>query len=386
MKKFLMNIQGDRYLWAFILLLAIFSFLPVFSAGEISPLKHLVFLVVGFVIIYFTHNIEYRYFGGIAVLALPIVIVLLLLTLMQGTTMGGANASRWLRIPGLGIGFQTSTIASVILMIYIARYLVKIKDKTLSFKDSILPLLTPIFIIVSLIFPANGSTAILILGMVTILLFIGGYPIKYLSMLIGSMMILVVLFVSLIYAFPDIFPNRVKTWQNRIERFVDNDKDITEDYQVYIAKSAIVNGGVMNLPKPGKSQFKYKLPQSSSDFIYALIVEEYSSVGGLLLIFIYMLILLRILVNSTKIHTFFGTLLILAVGLPILFQAFSNMAVAVNLIPVTGQTLPMVSAGGTSIWVTCFSFGVILSVSRAIKSKEELEKERIAINEFDEIA
>ncbi len=386
MKKILINIQGDRYLWAFILLLAIFSFLPVFSAGEISPLKHLVFLVVGFVIIYFTHNIEYRYFGGIAVLALPIVVVLLLLTLMQGTTMGGANASRWLRIPGLGLGFQTSTIASVILMIYIARYLVKIKDKTLLFKDSVLPLLTPIFIVVGLIFPANGSTAILILGMVTILLFIGGYPIKYLSMLIGSMMVLVLLFVSLTYAFPDIFPNRVKTWQNRIERFVDNDKDITEDYQVYIAKSAIVNGGVISIPKPGKSHFKYKLPQSSSDFIYALIVEEYSAVGGLLLIFIYMLILSRILVNSTKIHTFFGTLLILAVGLPILFQAFSNMAVAVNLIPVTGQTLPMVSAGGTSIWVTCFSFGVILSVSRAIKSKEELEKERITINEFDEIA
>lgn len=380
------NIQGDRYLWAFILLLAIFSFLPVYSAGEISPLKHLVFLIIGFIIIYFTHYIEYKYFGGIAVLALPVVIILLLLTLMQGTTMEGANASRWLKIPGLGIGFQTSTLASIVLMIYVARYLVKIKDKKITFKETLAPLIVPVLIIVGLIFPANGSTALLVLGMVSMLLFIGGYPLKYLALVISSMMLLATLFIALSYTFPDAFPNRIETWKNRIERFVDRDKDIAEDYQVYIAKSAIVNGGLVGLPKPGKSHFKYKLPQASSDFIYALIVEEYSAVGGLLLIFLYLLILWRILVNTTKIHTFFGTLLILAVGLPILFQAFSNMAVAVNLIPVTGQTLPMVSAGGTSIWVTCFAFGVILSVSRAIKSKEELQNERIIRNEFDQIA
>lgn len=386
MKTFLDNIKGDRYLWAFILLLAIFSFLPVYSSGEINPLKHLVFLTIGFIIIYFTHYVDYKYFGGIAVLALPVVIVLLLLTLIQGTTIGGANASRWLRIPGLGIGFQTSTLASIILMMYIARYLVKIKDKAVTFKETLLPLILPILIVVGLIFPANGSTALLVFGMVSLLLFIGGYPIRYLGIIIGSMITLAALFISLTYAFPDAFPNRVETWKNRIERFVDTDKDIQEDYQVYMAKSAIVNGGLIGVPKPGQSHFKYKLANSSSDFIYALIVEEYSAVGGILLIFIYILILWRILVNTTKIHTFFGTLLILAVGLPILFQAFSNMAVAVNLIPVTGQTLPMVSAGGTSIWVTCFAFGVILSVSRAIKTKEELQKERIIRNEFDQIA
>ncbi len=387
MKTFLNNIQGDRYLWAFILLLAIFSFLPVYSAGEISPLKHLIFLVIGFIIIYFTHYVDYKYFGGIAVLALPIVIILLLLTLMQGTTIGGANASRWLKIPGLGIGFQTSTLASIILMMYIARYLVKIKDKKVTFKETLLPLIMPILIVIGLIFPANGSTALLVFGMVSVLLFIGGYPIKYLAMVIGTIVILATLFIALAYAFPEAFPNRVETWKNRIERFVDRDKDnIGEDYQVYIAKSAIVNGGLVGFPKPGQSHFKYKLPQASSDFIYALVVEEYTAVGGILLIFLYLLILWRILVNTTKIHTFFGTLLILAVGLPILFQAFSNMAVAVNLIPVTGQTLPMVSAGGTSIWVTCFAFGVILSVSRAIKSKEELQNERIIRNEFNQIA
>ncbi len=386
METFLDNIKGDRYLWAFIMLLAIFSFLPVYSSGEINPLKHLVFLTIGFIIIYFTHYVDYKYFGGIAVLALPVVIILLLLTLVQGTTIGGANASRWLRIPGLGIGFQTSTLASIILMIYVARYLVKIKDKTVTFKETLLPLILPILVVVGLIFPANGSTALLVFGMVSLLLFIGGYPVRYLVLVIGSMVILAVLFISLAYAFPSIFPNRVETWKNRIERFADADKDIQEDYQVYMAKSAIVNGGLIGLPKPGQSHFKYKLANSSSDFIYALIVEEYSAAGGILLIFLYILILWRILVNTTKIHTFFGTLLILAVGLPILFQAFSNMAVAVNLIPVTGQTLPMVSAGGTSIWVTCFAFGVILSVSRAIKSKEELQKERIIRNEFDQIA
>lgn len=386
MKAFLTNIKGDRYLWAFILLLAIFSFLPVYSAGEISPLKHLIFLIIGFIIVYFTHYVDYKYFGGIAVLALPVVIILLFLTLIQGTTMEGANASRWLKIPGLGIGFQTSTLASIILMMYVARYLVKIKDRKVTFKETLLPLITPILIIVGLIFPANGSTALLVFGMVSILLFIGGYPVKYLAMVMGSMILLATLFITLAYTFPEAFPNRVETWKNRVERFVDRDKDIDEDYQVYIAKSAIVNGGLVSLPKPGQSHFKYKLPQASSDFIYALIVEEYSAVGGILLIFIYILILWRILVNVTKIHTFFGTLLILSVGLPILFQAFSNMAVAVNLIPVTGQTLPMISAGGTSIWITCFAFGVILSVSRAIKSKEELQNERMIRNEFSQIA
>ncbi|MFV0531491.1 MAG: FtsW/RodA/SpoVE family cell cycle protein [Flavobacteriales bacterium] len=386
MKAFLTNIKGDQYLWAFILLLAIFSFLPVYSAGEISPLKHLIFLIIGFIIVYFTHYVDYKYFGGIAVLALPVVIILLFLTLIQGTTMEGANASRWLKIPGLGIGFQTSTLASIILMMYVARYLVKIKDRKVTFKETLLPLITPILIIVGLIFPANGSTALLVFGMVSILLFIGGYPVKYLAMVMGSMILLATLFITLAYTFPEAFPNRVETWKNRVERFVDRDKDIDEDYQVYIAKSAIVNGGLVSLPKPGQSHFKYKLPQASSDFIYALIVEEYSAVGGILLIFIYILILWRILVNVTKIHTFFGTLLILSVGLPILFQAFSNMAVAVNLIPVTGQTLPMISAGGTSIWITCFAFGVILSVSRAIKSKEELQNERMIRNEFSQIA
>ncbi len=386
MKQFLQNIKGDRYLWAFILLLAIFSFLPIYSAGQISPFKHLVFLLVGFIIIYFTHYIDYKYFGGIAVLALPFVIILLILTMLQGHTLGGANASRWLRIPGLQIGFQTSTLASVILMIYIARYLVKIKDRTVTLKETFFPLIFPIIVVVGLILPANGSTALLVFAMAFLLLFIGGYPIRYLITFAGSMLVLTTLFILLAYTFPKMFPNRINTWKARIERFTDKDKEIEEDYQVYIAKSAIANGGTIRLPSPGQSHFKYKLPQASSDFIYALIVEEYSAVGGFLLIFIYILILWRLLVNATKIHTFFGTLLILAVGFPIIFQAFSNMAVAVNLIPVTGQTLPMISAGGTSIWVTCFAFGVILSVSRTIKSKEELQNERMIRNEFNQIA
>ena len=387
MKKILKNIKGDRYLWAFILLLAMFSFLPVFSGGEVSQsLKHLFFLIVGFVIIYFTSFVDYKYFGGIAVLAMPIMVVLLIITLAQGQTIGGANAARWLQIPGTGIGFQTSTMASMVLMIYVSRYLVKIKDQDVRFVDTILPLLAPILLIVGLIFPANGSTALLIFGLVVILLFIGGYPLSYLGIFIGTMVAAGALFVMLAMTFPKAFPNRVETWVSRIEKFTDKQSDnIEEDYQVYVSKSALVSGSFVG-KGAGKGHFKEMLPQNTSDFIFALIVEEYGSIFAVGLIFVYLLILWRVNVLATKIHTFFGSLLIYSAGIPIMFQAFSNMAVAVNLIPVTGQTLPMISAGGTSIWVTCFAFGVILSVSRAIKTPEELEKERIKLNEFEQIA
>lgn len=383
---FLKNyIKGDKYLWAFIAALAIFSFLPVYSASSnlvytvgsgsvFSHMgKHAAFLIVGIIIIIALQRVDYKYFGGIALLGLPVVFILLVVTLVQGTTIDGANAARWLKLPGTSITIQTSTFASMVLLVYIARYLTKIRDKEITLAQSFFPLFFPMFVIIGLIFPANGSTAAILFVMCMVLLFIGGFPIKYLVGIFGFGVLAGGIFVFIALNFADLIPNsRVHTWKSRIENFSKDDG--LESYQVHHAKAAINRGGISGVG-PGKSVFKQTLPQSSSDFIFAIVVEEYGIFGAVGLIFLFLLILFRMMVIATKIHTFFGTLLVFAVGLPIIFQAFINMGVAVNLFPVTGQPLPMISYGGTALWVVCIAFGVVLSVSRGIKSKEEIELE-----------
>lgn len=386
-------IKGDRYLWAFIGLLAIFSFLPVYSASTNLVVahgsgtvfhylfKHALFLAIGFVILFFTQLIDYKYFGGLAVLAMPLMFILLIATLAQGQMTEGTNAARWLRIPIINVSFQTSTAATVILLIYCARYLAKNKDKPVGLIQSFWSLLIPIFITVALIFPANGSTAAILLVLALILLFIGGYPLRYLALLLLTVVFSASIFIFAALKWSDQIPsNRVHTWKNRIEKFTN--KNTEESYQVKRAKTAIVLGGQFGRG-PGKSALKAFLPQSSSDFIYAIVVEEYGAVGGITLLFIYVLILLRVLIITTKVEHYFGSLLVLAVGLPIIAQALINMGVAVNLLPVTGQTLPLISAGGTSIWISCFSLGVILSVSRVIQKNDPLmlEAKNIKNNE-----
>jgi cell division protein FtsW len=297
---------------------------------------------------------------------LPIVIVLLVFTLAQGTIIGGANASRWIRIAG--IGFQTSTLAGLVLMVYVARYLAKNKEKEINFKESLWQLWVPVAAVLILILPANFSTTAIIFAMTLMLTFIGGYPLKYLGFIIGTGLVILLFFVLIAKAFPDAMPNRVQTWQNRIENF--SDSEDKEAYQVQKAKIAIATGGPVGVG-PGKSVQKNFLPQSSSDFIFAIIVEEYGLLGGFLIVFIYFLLLFRIFVVIRKTTTIFGTLLVVGVGCPIIFQATINMAVAANLFPVTGQTLPLISSGGTSIWMTCFALGMILSVSAAKEVEEE---------------
>jgi len=381
--------KGDKSLWSFILILAIFSFLPVYSAssnlvytvgtGTVFShlLKHGFFLLVGLVIIYFIQKWDYRYFGIFALTAVILLFFLLLFTLVQGQTIGGANASRWIMIPGLGVGIQPSTIASQALLIYIARFLTKNRGKEYNWKIVSVQLLLPMFAIIGAIFPSNGSTALMLAAMCGMLLIIGGFPFKYLA-IIGSIGVLgISLFIWLALTFSDQFSNnRVHTWISRIEKFTSDEAQTTlESYQVLHAKAAIARG-ITEMAGPGKSVFKQTLPQSSSDFIFAIIVEEYGAIGAIFLVGIFLLILFRICVIASKIHTVFGTLLVFAVGIPIIFQAMINMAVAVNLIPVTGQPLPMISYGGTAMWMTCVSFGIILSVSTQIKSPEELEEER----------
>ena len=367
------NIQGDKAMWAVVALLALISFLPVYSAsGNLENVvqngtaighlaKHAFLLGMGFVIMFGIHKIPTHFFKGLSLIGMPIVLLLLVYTLAQGSTIGGANASRWIKIPFTSIGFQTSTLAMVVLMVYIARYLSKIKDQSIRFTESILPLWLPVFSVVALVFPANFSTAAILFSMVMMLCFIGGYPIKYLLGIAATGLVMGALFVMTAKAFPGLFPNRVDTWMSRIENF--SSDEITEaDYQVERAKIAIATGGVFGLGA-GKSVMKNFLPQSSSDFIFAIIIEEYGMVGGFIILGLYLFLLIRIIVIANGAPTFFAKLIALGVGLPIVFQAFINMGVAVSLLPVTGQTLPLISSGGTSIWMTCLALGILLSTS-----------------------
>ena len=379
---FLNKINGDKAIWAVVALLALFSFLPVYSASSnlvyvvgngttIGYLvKHAILLLMGFGIIYGVHRIPTHFFKGLSLIAMPVVLLLLLYTLAQGQVINGANASRWIRIPIVGFTFQTSNLAAVVLMIYVARYLTKIKDKVITFKESILPLWLPVFLVIVLILPANFSTAGIIFSMVLLLCFIGGYPFKYLLGIVGVGILSLTLFILTAKAVPDLFPNRVDTWMSRIESF-SNPEDTEADYQIERAKIAIATGGIVG-NGAGKSVMKNFLPQSSSDFIYAIIVEEYGLLGGFVLMFFYLLLLFRIVVVANGNGTVFGKLLVLGVGLPIVFQALINMAVAVELFPVTGQTLPLISSGGTSSWMTCLAIGIILSASnKQVQSESE---------------
>ena len=381
-KKIFSGLQGDKAIWAIAALLALFSFLPVYSAASNLAyingdgntvrflIKHGMHLVLGFVILYGVHKIPHHYFKGLSVIFLPLVLVLLIVTLSQGTTMAGANAARWIKIPFVGVGFQTSTLAAVVLMVYVARYLARIKDKEITFKDTLMPLWLPVGLVLILILPANFSTTAIIFAMVVALVFLGGYPLKYLGAIVGTGIVMLSLFILLAKAFPGVFPNRVDTWISRVENFASEEVDADADYQIEKAKIAIASGGPFG-QGPGKSVQKNFLPQSSSDFIYAIIVEEFGLAGGLFLMAMYLLLLFRITIIAHKAETIFGKLLVVGVGMPIVFQALINMAVAVELFPVTGQTLPLVSSGGTSIWMTCLAIGIVLSVSAQREIKKQ---------------
>ncbi|CAM2791404.1 FtsW/RodA/SpoVE family cell cycle protein [Flavobacterium frigoris] len=384
MKQLISNLKGDKVIWSFVALLALFSFMPVFSASSNLAylghgtgntlgylVKHLAHICIGFLIIFLVHRVPYHYFRAISKVALPVVWILLLYTLVKGTVIAGANASRWIQVPFIGISFQTSTLASVVLFIFVARYLSKTREEPITFKVSLWELWLPVFITLILILPANFSTTALIFAMILMLVFIGKYPLKYIGAIIGSGILFLAFFVLVAKAFPDSrFFSRVTTWESRIENF-SSDKPDEDDYQIEKAKIAIASGKIYGLG-PGKSVQKNFLPQSSSDFIYAIIVEEYGLVGGFLVLILYLLLLFRFVIASHKANTLFGKLVVVGLGFPMIFQAMVNMAVAVELLPVTGQTLPLISSGGSSIWMTCFALGIIISVT---KKDEEIEEE-----------
>ena len=367
----LKNIRGDKAIWIVVIALAIFSFLPVYSASSnfganlifSNIIKHISIIFIGIMIMYSTHLVEYKYFKGLSLIILPLVIFLLFFASFQGNVIDGANANRWLNIPILKISFQPSTIASIFLLIYLSNFLSKEKNKSLSFIKTFLLMWLPIILIVALVLPSNFSTALLIFIMSTMIIFIAGYKLKHLATLFFLFVLLLSSFLFAVNKFPEIIPNSVDTWTNRIENFVKNDLDDTSNYQINRAKAAIANGKIFGVGA-GKSSMKYILPQSTSDFIYSIIAEEYGTIVAFIILLLYIVLLFRIIIISYRSQTKFGQLVSIAVGIPVVFQAFTNMAVAVQLIPVTGQPLPLVSTGGTSIWITFLAMGILLSVSK----------------------
>ena len=365
------KIGGDKAIWIVVIALAIFSFLPVYSASSnfgvnlifSNIIKHVSIIFIGIMIMYSTHLLDYKYFKGLSLIVLPLVIFLLFFASFQGNVIDGANANRWLNIPILDISFQPSTLASIFLLIYLSNFLSKEKNKNLSLTKTFLLMWLPIILVVGLILPSNFSTALLIFIMSTMIIFIAGYKLKHLTVLFLLFIFLISSFLLAVNKYPNIIPNRVDTWTNRIENFVNNDIDDTSNYQINRAKAAIANGKIFGVGA-GKSSMKYVLPQSTSDFIFSIIAEEYGIIVSLIILLLYVVLLFRIIITSYRSETKFGQLVSIAVGIPVVFQAFTNMAVAVQLIPVTGQPLPLVSTGGTSIWITFLAMGILLSVSK----------------------
>ena len=377
-------IFGDKVLLVIILLLSLFSFFPVFSSSSYlsyvvdgsSPIyylvKHLIVLLFGFILMLSVKLVPFKLYKGMSIILLPIGLALLAYTLSKGTIIGGSVASRWIDIPFVGISFQTSSLAAIIIITYTARYLSKVRLSETKFSQTLLPLWFPIFAYIFLILPANFSTAFLIFSTLFITLLIAGFPLRHLFKMFLILTFLLIIFFLTAKAFPEKFPNRIDTWISRVENFGSNTNS-DANYQIERAKMAINNGGLIGIGA-GKSIMKNHLPQSNSDFIFAIIIEEYGIIGGSLIIILYMLMFFRILSITHRIDDRFGKILVSGLGIFIIIQAFANISVATQIIPVTGQNLPLISSGGSSAWMTCISLGMILSVSSSIK-KINSEKE-----------
>ena len=384
MKQFA-YLKGDRVIWTIVFLLSLLSILVVYSSvvtlahkykqgnTEFYLISHGFKIITGIIIMFIVHRLKYTIFSKIAQIGIFLVIPLLLFTLIKGVSSG--EASRWVEIPGLGLTFQSSDVAKIILLIFVARTLTIKQGQLEDFKSLFMSLLLPVGFICLLIFPANFSTAALLFINCLFLMFVGGIRFGVmLKILIGCLLFGAIL-ISWIMLSPDTFPSkRAATWKARIENFSKGDSK--SNYQSEQAKIAVATGGIIG-KGPGNSTQRAFLPQASSDFIYAIIIEEYGLIAGFVLLFLYMILLfrgIRILRDSEKP---FGGLMAVGLSFSLVFQALINMAVAVNLFPVTGQPLPLVSMGGTSIWFTCISIGIILSVSKSNEDNEGKETKEV---------
>jgi cell division protein FtsW len=378
--------KGDRSIWGLVVLFMIYSLLAVYSSSAgVAFMKYggnttyflktqLFMLTLSLIIIVVVHYLPYRIYFSLAGVFLIVSAGLLVLTFAIGSRVN--EATRWLVIPGTGISLQTSDVAKVALVIYLARTLAKYQDKLTDFMLVTKYLILPVAMICGLIMPENLSTAMMLFGISILIMFIGRVPVKFLLAYIGAGVVGVVLFALVLSAFTE--SNRVQVWKNRIENFISGKEDPDGDYQSNQAKIAISTGGLFG-KAPGKSVQRNMLPQSNSDFIFAIIIEEYGLVfGAIPLILAYLILLFRGVTIARRCETAFPAFLVLGLIVMMVVQAMLNMLVAVGLFPVTGQTLPMVSWGRTSVLMMSFSIGAILSVSRVVNARlknEELPPE-----------
>ncbi|MDF1558904.1 MAG: FtsW/RodA/SpoVE family cell cycle protein [Bacteroidales bacterium] len=374
--------RGDRYLWGLIGIFMVISLLSVYSSSvSLAYASHhgntfyflktqFIMLMLGLLIIVVTHWIPYIKYMQFAAIGLGVSVVLLGVTLVAGVSIN--EATRWLEIPGTGIRLQTSDLAKVALVIFLARGLTVYQHELKNFRVVTLRLVLPVVMVCALIMPENLSTAVMIFMISMIILFIGRVPVRFLLAYAGMGLVAVILFASLLLVFKK-DNNRVQVWKNRIEAFVSGESTPDADYQANQAKIAISTGKLFG-KLPGKSTQRNILPQSNSDFIFAIIVEEYGLFGALIVVLSYLALMFRGIQIARKCDYAFPALMVLGLTVMIVFQAFLNMLVAVGLFPVTGQTLPMISWGRTSVLVISFSLGAILSVSRVMNARERREQ------------
>lgn len=369
------ELRGDRAIWAIIAVLAIFSVLVVYSstgtlayrrlAGntEAILIKHFIIVAGGLFLTYLAHLTHYMKYSRWAPILLVLSVPLLLYTIAFGTDIN--DARRWIEVPFVGITFQTSDFAKLSLIIYVAREISSKQDYIKDFNSAFLPIIVPVLIICGLIAPADLSTAILLFFTCVAMMFVGRVAIQYIVLLLLLGVVVFAMLILLGEFFPDIV--RSETWVSRVREFMEEPDG---GYQVQQAKIAMANGGWMGLG-PGNSIQRNYLPSPYSDFIYAIVVEEYGILTGFLLILLYALLFFRATRLVTKSPKAFGAILVIGLSISLVLQAFVNIAVSVHLVPVTGVTLPMISMGGTSVLFTCISFGIILSVSKYIESVSE---------------
>ena len=387
--------KGDKYIWGIVLLLSLISILVVYSATgslaykmnkgntSIYLFKQVSFSMVGLVLIYFLHRINYTIFSRVATILFLISIPLLLYTLFFGAKIN--EGSRWIKLPIINMTIQTSDLAKLSLFMYISKLLSKKQDMIKDFKKGFIPVVIPVLIICALIMPANLSNALLTGATALLLMFIGRISLKHIFLTIGIALIPVVIIVLVSVLTYDgkkaenagkaVMAEKVKsfgrfgTWVKRVQDFM-YAKDNETPYQVQQAKIAIANGNILMGLGPGNSRQRNFLPQAYNDFIYSIIIEEYGLLGGAFMIFIYLVFLFRCIRIFRRCPYAFGAFLALGLSFTLVIQAIANMAVNVNLVPVTGVTLPLVSMGGSSFLFTCGAIGIILSVARNVEQQE----------------
>ncbi len=384
--------KGDRVIWAIVIILTLVSLLVVYSSTgslaykyskstESYLFKQFTFIILGVIIIYFAHRVNYTIYSRVALILFLISIPLLIYTYFFGATLN--EGSRWIKLPVINLTFQTSDLAKLALFMYLSRQLSKKQKVIKDFKKGFLPIIIPVAIICLLIAPANLSTAILVAGTSFMLMFIGRVNTKHILLTIGIALIpIMILFMVAVKYYdkeegkskdlPALFASgRVPTWISRIQTFVFSSKGDGNEksYQVNQAKIAIASGGWLG-SGPGNSNARNFLPHSYSDFIFAIILEEYGLLGGAFIVFIYLLFLYRCIRVYRKCPFAFGAFLALALSFTLVIQAIANMGVNVNVFPNTGVTLPLVSMGGSSFLFTCLSIGIILSVARNVEQME----------------